>query len=145
MWRTVKNNGEILNYSLGYFNITYGPYSSLPFIGKTFGHLWSKASTVCHIYLKKLYILIYFSPNVVHDVYTKKTDFLQTSILSYHNLFLQPPIQVYGVEGRYATALFSAASKQKNLDKVEQELGRVAVSFPFDLHLRHCLFNTTCF
>lgn len=43
-------------------------------------------------------------------------------------LFPQPPIQVYGVEGRYATALFSAASKQKNLDKVEQELGRVAVS-----------------
>uniref|UniRef100_A0A4W4HNS6 ATP synthase peripheral stalk subunit OSCP, mitochondrial n=1 Tax=Electrophorus electricus TaxID=8005 RepID=A0A4W4HNS6_ELEEL len=37
-----------------------------------------------------------------------------------------PPIQVYGVEGRYATALFSAASKQKNLDKVEQELGRVS-------------------
>lgn len=43
-------------------------------------------------------------------------------------LCLQPPIQVYGVEGRYATALYSAASKQKNLDKVEQELGRVAVS-----------------
>ncbi|KTF93593.1 hypothetical protein cypCar_00036964, partial [Cyprinus carpio] len=44
---------------------------------------------------------------------------------SYHSMFLQPPIQVYGVEGRYATALFSAASKQKSLDKVEQELGRV--------------------
>uniref|UniRef100_A0A8B9GTE1 ATP synthase peripheral stalk subunit OSCP, mitochondrial n=1 Tax=Astyanax mexicanus TaxID=7994 RepID=A0A8B9GTE1_ASTMX len=42
------------------------------------------------------------------------------------NLSLQPPIQIYGVEGRYATALFSAASKQKSLDKVEQELGRVA-------------------
>ncbi len=35
---------------------------------------------------------------------------------SYNSLFLQPPIQVYGVEGRYATALFSAASKQKSLD-----------------------------
>ncbi|TSU63002.1 ATP synthase subunit O, mitochondrial [Bagarius yarrelli] len=35
-------------------------------------------------------------------------------------------IKVYGVEGRYATALYSAASKQKNLEKVEQELGRVA-------------------
>lgn len=32
------------------------------------------------------------------------------------------------MEGRYATALYSAASKQKSLDKVEQELGRVAVS-----------------
>ncbi|KAL2081639.1 hypothetical protein ACEWY4_023492 [Coilia grayii] len=39
---------------------------------------------------------------------------------------IKPPIQVYGVEGRYATALFSAASKQKNLDQVEQDLGRVA-------------------
>ncbi|KTG01009.1 hypothetical protein cypCar_00024428 [Cyprinus carpio] len=47
-------------------------------------------------------------------------------LYSYHSLFLQPPIQVYGVEGRYATALFSAASKQKNLDKVEQELVRVS-------------------
>ena len=41
---------------------------------------------------------------------------------------LKPPIQVYGVEGRYATALFSAASKQKKLDQVEQELGKVSVS-----------------
>lgn len=39
---------------------------------------------------------------------------------------IKPPIQVYGVEGRYATALFSAASKQKNLDQVEQDLGLVA-------------------
>uniref|UniRef100_A0A8C6LV82 ATP synthase peripheral stalk subunit OSCP, mitochondrial n=1 Tax=Nothobranchius furzeri TaxID=105023 RepID=A0A8C6LV82_NOTFU len=37
-----------------------------------------------------------------------------------------PPIQVYGVEGRYATALFSAASKQSKLDQVEQELGKVS-------------------
>uniref|UniRef100_A0A8C2K3I8 ATP synthase peripheral stalk subunit OSCP, mitochondrial n=1 Tax=Cyprinus carpio TaxID=7962 RepID=A0A8C2K3I8_CYPCA len=51
--------------------------------------------------------------------------FLHTRLHSYHSMFLQPPIQVYGVEGRYATALFSAASKQKSLDKVEQELGRV--------------------
>ncbi|KAE8286048.1 ATP synthase subunit O, mitochondrial [Larimichthys crocea] len=38
---------------------------------------------------------------------------------------VRPPIQVYGVEGRYATALFSAASKQNKLDQVEQELGKV--------------------
>uniref|UniRef100_A0A672SW73 ATP synthase peripheral stalk subunit OSCP, mitochondrial n=1 Tax=Sinocyclocheilus grahami TaxID=75366 RepID=A0A672SW73_SINGR len=47
----------------------------------------------------------------------------KTTLVS--NVFI-PPIQVYGVEGRYATALFSAASKQKSLDKVEQELGRVS-------------------
>uniref|UniRef100_G3Q282 ATP synthase peripheral stalk subunit OSCP, mitochondrial n=1 Tax=Gasterosteus aculeatus aculeatus TaxID=481459 RepID=G3Q282_GASAC len=36
------------------------------------------------------------------------------------------PIQVYGVEGRYATALFSAASKQNQLDQVEKEMGKVS-------------------
>uniref|UniRef100_K7GJ23 ATP synthase peripheral stalk subunit OSCP, mitochondrial n=1 Tax=Pelodiscus sinensis TaxID=13735 RepID=K7GJ23_PELSI len=41
-------------------------------------------------------------------------------------LFLKPPIQVYGMEGRYATALYSAASKQKKLDQVEKELSRVS-------------------
>ncbi|KAG9348796.1 hypothetical protein AGOR_G00217900 [Albula goreensis] len=38
---------------------------------------------------------------------------------------VKPPIQVYGVEGRYATALFSAASKQNKLDQVEKELAKV--------------------
>ncbi|KAK1797798.1 hypothetical protein P4O66_008146 [Electrophorus voltai] len=49
-----------------------------------------------------------------------------TSVVRPAAKLVKPPIQVYGVEGRYATALFSAASKQKNLDKVEQELGRVS-------------------
>ncbi|KAL0118880.1 hypothetical protein PUN28_009482 [Cardiocondyla obscurior] len=35
---------------------------------------------------------------------------------------VKPPIQVFGLEGRYATALFSAASKQKTLDAVEKDL-----------------------
>ncbi|KAK5864921.1 hypothetical protein PBY51_016125 [Eleginops maclovinus] len=39
---------------------------------------------------------------------------------------IKAPITVYGVEGRYATALFSAASKQNILDQVEQELGKVS-------------------
>lgn len=43
-----------------------------------------------------------------------------TFILLY--MSLQPPIQVFGLEGRYATALFSAASKQKALDAVEKDL-----------------------
>ncbi|XP_026998044.1 ATP synthase subunit O, mitochondrial isoform X2 [Tachysurus fulvidraco] len=51
---------------------------------------------------------------------------LSTSVVRPAARLIKPPIQVYGVEGRYATALYSAASKQKNLDKVEQELGRVA-------------------
>ncbi|KAM8907996.1 ATP synthase peripheral stalk subunit OSCP, mitochondrial [Spinachia spinachia] len=39
---------------------------------------------------------------------------------------VKSPIQVYGVEGRYATALFSAASKQNQLDQVEKEMLKVS-------------------
>ena len=36
-------------------------------------------------------------------------------------------MKVFGVEGRYAHALFSAASKSNSLEKVEKELGQVQV------------------
>ncbi|KAM9795220.1 ATP synthase peripheral stalk subunit OSCP, mitochondrial [Neosynchiropus ocellatus] len=49
-----------------------------------------------------------------------------TSVIRPVAKLIKPPIQVYGVQGRYATALFSAASKQKKLDQVEQELGKVS-------------------
>lgn len=39
-------------------------------------------------------------------------------------------MQVYGLEGRYATALYSAATKQKKLEQVEKELLRVWVRSP---------------
>jgi len=39
----------------------------------------------------------------------------------------QPGIQLYGLEGRYAHALFSAASKSSALPKVETEMGIVKV------------------
>jgi len=39
-----------------------------------------------------------------------------------HGKLVATPIQVFGVEGRYATALYSAASKQKKLDAVEKEV-----------------------
>ncbi|UYV76211.1 ATP5O [Cordylochernes scorpioides] len=38
---------------------------------------------------------------------------------------LQPPIAVYGVEGRYATALYSASVKQKKLEKIEKDLNQL--------------------
>eukprot|EP00730_Choanoeca_flexa_P017824 TRINITY_DN8619_c0_g2_i3.p1 TRINITY_DN8619_c0_g2~~TRINITY_DN8619_c0_g2_i3.p1 ORF type:complete len:213 (+),score=36.68 TRINITY_DN8619_c0_g2_i3:35-673(+) len=37
----------------------------------------------------------------------------------------QAPIQIFGIEGRYAHALYSAASKKNALDKVEKELSQV--------------------
>jgi len=38
---------------------------------------------------------------------------------------VKPPIQVFGVGGRYATALYSAASKQKNIDQVDKDVAKV--------------------
>ncbi|GFS05750.1 ATP synthase subunit O, mitochondrial [Elysia marginata] len=48
---------------------------------------------------------------------------------------VQPPIQVYGVEGRYASALYSAASKQSKLDAVEKELTALQADIQKDRRL----------
>jgi len=44
------------------------------------------------------------------------------STASIRSQLVQPPLAVFGTEGRYATALYSAASKQKKIETVEQEL-----------------------
>ncbi|XP_005375755.1 PREDICTED: ATP synthase subunit O, mitochondrial [Chinchilla lanigera] len=49
-----------------------------------------------------------------------------TSVVRPFAKLVRPPVQVHGIEGRYATALYSAASKQNKLDQVEKELLRVA-------------------
>ncbi|XP_039174697.1 ATP synthase subunit O, mitochondrial [Crotalus tigris] len=54
-----------------------------------------------------------------------KVRHFSTSVIRSASKLIQPPIQIYGLEGRYATALYSAASKQKKLDQVEKELTRV--------------------
>jgi len=46
-----------------------------------------------------------------------------------HRSLEQAPIKVFGVEGRYAHALFSAASKNGTLDAAEQELNAVQALF----------------
>ncbi|CAL8263825.1 unnamed protein product [Lota lota] len=56
----------------------------------------------------------------------QQTRQFSTSVIRPVSKLVKAPIQVYGVEGRYATALFSAASKQNKLDQVEQELGKVS-------------------
>uniref|UniRef100_UPI00398E8D62 ATP synthase subunit O, mitochondrial n=1 Tax=Pristiophorus japonicus TaxID=55135 RepID=UPI00398E8D62 len=54
-----------------------------------------------------------------------KVRYFSTTVVKPASKLVMPPIQVYGVEGRYATALYSAASKQKKLDQVEQELYKI--------------------
>ncbi|XP_076975013.1 ATP synthase peripheral stalk subunit OSCP, mitochondrial [Tamandua tetradactyla] len=49
-----------------------------------------------------------------------------TSVVRPLAKLVRPPVQIYGIEGRYATALYSAASKQNKLEQVEKELSRVA-------------------
>jgi len=38
------------------------------------------------------------------------------------NQLVKAPVQLFGIDGRYATALYSAASKEKQLDAVEKDL-----------------------
>ncbi|VDP90267.1 unnamed protein product [Echinostoma caproni] len=53
----------------------------------------------------------------------------------------KPPIQVFGVEGRYATALYSAASKSKTLDTVEKDLNTIRDTLAKDVRLREFCVN----
>ncbi|RZF32708.1 hypothetical protein LSTR_LSTR004136 [Laodelphax striatellus] len=39
-----------------------------------------------------------------------------------HSQMIKPPVQVFGMEGRYACALYSAGSKLKQLETIEKDL-----------------------
>ena len=56
---------------------------------------------------------------------------------------VKPPIQVFGIEGRYACALYSAASKQKSLEAVEKDLTSLQADMKKDFNLRDLLINPT--
>nr|CAG4651356.1 EOG090X0EB8 [Simocephalus serrulatus] len=56
---------------------------------------------------------------------------------------VKAPVQVFGLEGRYASALYSAASKNKALDKVEKELKDFQVTISKDSRLAEFIANPT--
>ncbi len=56
---------------------------------------------------------------------------------------MKPPIQVFGIEGRYACALYSAASKQKSLEAVEKDLVNFQLNIKKDPKLRDFILNPT--
>lgn len=56
---------------------------------------------------------------------------------------MKPPVQIFGIEGRYATALYSAASKQKTLEAVEKDLVKFQTSLKTDIKLREFVENPT--
>nr|ACO15580.1 ATP synthase subunit O, mitochondrial precursor [Caligus clemensi] len=52
---------------------------------------------------------------------------------------VKAPVSVYGTEGRYATALYSAATKQKALPAVEKDLTTFKATMDKDVRLREFL------
>ncbi|CAD6991864.1 unnamed protein product [Ceratitis capitata] len=61
--------------------------------------------------------------------------------LSSTTQFVKPPVQVFGLEGRYATSLYSAASKLKQLDQVEKDLNALQVALKSNVSLRMAVTN----
>lgn len=56
---------------------------------------------------------------------------------------VKAPVQVFGLEGRYASALYSAATKNKTLDAVEKELSQFQQSIKTDAKLKEFIVNPT--
>jgi F-type H+-transporting ATPase subunit O len=54
-----------------------------------------------------------------------------------------PPIYIFGIEGRYAHALYSAASKEKKLDLVEKDLKDIRGLLKTDRRLAEFMVNPT--
>ncbi|XP_055374353.1 ATP synthase subunit O, mitochondrial [Condylostylus longicornis] len=54
---------------------------------------------------------------------------------------VKPPVQVFGTEGRYATALYSAATKMKQLDQVEKDLKSLQATMKSDAKLRDMIVS----
>lgn len=54
---------------------------------------------------------------------------------------VKPPISLFGVEGRYVNALYSAAHKNKQLDAVEGDLKKLAGLFKTDTKFREFLVS----
>ncbi|KAK9502283.1 hypothetical protein O3M35_011081 [Rhynocoris fuscipes] len=54
---------------------------------------------------------------------------------------IKPPVAVFGLDGRYASALYSAATKLKQLDQVEKDLETVKQTLKTDTKFKEFLEN----
>lgn len=54
---------------------------------------------------------------------------------------VKPPIPMFGVDGRYALALYSAASKKSKLDQVDKNLKTLLELQKTDVKFRDFLIN----
>lgn len=54
---------------------------------------------------------------------------------------VKPQLAVFGIDGRYATALYSAAAKQNKLDVIEKDLNQLNSLVQKDAPFRELLSN----
>lgn len=54
---------------------------------------------------------------------------------------VKPPISLYGIDGRYVNALYSAASKHNKLDAVEGDLKKLAELYKTDHKFKDYMIN----
>lgn len=65
------------------------------------------------------------------------------STMSTGTALIKPPLQIFGIDGRYAVALYSAATKMKVLDAVEKDLKNLQVAMQSKASLREAIINPT--
>ncbi|CAG2112536.1 unnamed protein product [Medioppia subpectinata] len=54
---------------------------------------------------------------------------------------VRTPVPLFGIDGRYVSAIWSAASKQKKLDAVDNELKQLLTLTQKDVRFKDLLFN----
>ena len=67
----------------------------------------------------------------------------QFSTSSSRHAIVKTPIPVYGIEGRYSAALYSAANKKKALDAVEADLKKLQGAMKSDARFNQFLMDPT--
>lgn len=54
---------------------------------------------------------------------------------------VKPPVKLFGVEGTYASALYSAAAKETSVEAANSSLGKIGMLVKQDSKLQHILSN----
>jgi F-type H+-transporting ATPase subunit O len=62
---------------------------------------------------------------------------------NFHSKLVTPPVHLFGIEGRYAHALYSAATKEKKLDVVEKDIKDIQTLLKKDVKLAEFMANPT--
>uniref|UniRef100_A0A182N4Q5 Oligomycin sensitivity conferral protein n=1 Tax=Anopheles dirus TaxID=7168 RepID=A0A182N4Q5_9DIPT len=84
-----------------------------------------------------------FYENIIQNMREILDHARQLSTSSAAAQLVKPPVQVFGLEGRYACALYSAASKTKALDAVEKDLKGLQNQMRTDPKVRDLLRDPT--